>query len=476
LVFSSLFFIFAFLPLSLAVFYSIKVLFGNNRRALNISLVFLSLAFYFWGSGAMLSLLVASTVLNWFIGQMITSSASKNIKYLLMVGIGLNLSILAYFKYWRFFLDTVGALINVPLATDLHPSLPVGVSFYTFMAISYLVEVYRLPKEKATLLEFGTYLSLFPHLVAGPIVRFGELAADLRQRNMLTVDNFSHGIFRFAQGLGMKVLIADNLSPTADHIFGMSQSQLNFTTSWLGAICYTFQIYFDFAGYSAMAIGLALMFGFHFPENFNQPYVATSITEFWKRWHISLSRWLRDYLYIPLGGNQKGNARTYLNLFIVFFVCGLWHGAAWTFVVWGLYHGALLIVERFMKSNWNFESSGLLGFIATFLLTVVGWVIFRSNSFSACVGYLKAMFLLSDGPVFSETAGTLAEFMDPLVVACLLAAALISFLPWQRVLAPLRSDSAGAVLGKVLLTAMLLFFVAIYAVGNTYKPFIYFRF
>jgi alginate O-acetyltransferase complex protein AlgI len=358
----------------------------------------------------------------------------------------------------------------------LHPSLPVGISFYTFMAISYLVEVYRMPKDKASLLEFGTYLSLFPHLVAGPIVRFGEVAADMRLRDRLTVDNFSRGIFRFTQGLGMKVLIADNLSPTADHIFGLNQSALGFATSWLGAICYTFQIYFDFAGYSAMAIGLALMLGFHFPENFNQPYIATSITEFWKRWHMSLSRWFRDYLYIPLGGNRNGNARTYLNLFIVFFVCGLWHGAAWTFVAWGFYHGVLLIAERFMKSNWNFEASGLLGVIVTFVLTIVGWVIFRSESLTACVGYLKVMFLLTDGPAFAETAGTLAEFMDSLVVVCLVAAALISFLPWQRFAAKLQSDSTGVLLGKVSLTAVALFFVATYAVGNTFKPFIYFRF
>jgi len=321
-------------------------------------------------------------------------------------------------------------------------------------------------------------LSLFPHLVAGPIVRFSEVAADMRQRNMLTVDNFSRGIIRFTQGLAMKVLIADNLSPTADHIFGLNHAALGFVTSWLGAICYTFQIYFDFAGYSAMAIGLALMLGFHFPENFNQPYAATSITEFWKRWHMSLSLWLRDYLYIPLGGNRKGNCRTYLNLFIVFFVCGLWHGAAWTFIIWGMYHGALLIAERFMKNNWNFETRGrgVLGVVVTFFLTIVGWVIFRSESFDSCFGYLRAMFLLSDGPAFGETAGTLAEFMDSLVLVCLVSAAFISFLPWQRFASKLRSDGMGILLGKVSLTAVALFFVSMYAVGNTFKPFIYFRF
>lgn len=476
MVFSSLLFIFVYLPFALTSFYGIYLLFANNRRYLNIGLLLLSITFYFWGSGALLSLLVASIVMNWVIGEKIALNTTNNTKLLLIVGIILNLSFLAYFKYSRFLLDAVGSIINTPLATEVHPSLPVGISFYTFMAISYLLEVYRTPKGRSTLLEFATYMSLFPHLVAGPIVRFSEMANDLRQRNIPTIDNFSCGIIRFVQGLGMKVLIADNLSPTADHIFGLSQSELGFVASWLGAICYTFQIYFDFAGYSAMAIGLAMMFGFHFPENFNQPYIATSITEFWKRWHMSLSRWLRDYLYIPLGGNRKGYARTYLNLFIVFFVCGLWHGAAWTFVVWGLYHGALLIVERFMKSNWDFEASGLMGLFVTFILTIVGWVIFRSESIDGCIDYLKAMFLLSDGPTFNESASTLTEYMDSLVMLCLMGAALISFLPWHRIAIKFQADSSGKIYGKFLFAVVTLFFVTMYGVGNTFKPFIYFRF
>lgn len=274
----------------------------------------------------------------------------------------------------------------------------------------------------------------------------------------------------------MKVLIADNLSPTVDRIFSLDQSALTFGTSWLGAFAYTFQIYFDFAGYSAMAIGLALMFGFHFPENFNRPYMAPSITEFWKRWHMSLSRWLRDYIYIPLGGNKKGNVRTYINLFTVFFICGLWHGAAWTFVVWGLYQGLLLIFERIMKNNLGYEASGILGIAFTFFLTMIGWVVFRSESFAQCGHYLKAMFPFSDGQAFANLSNQLGEYMDPLLMVCLAAATLFSFFPFESVTTKVRSDSMVFLLGKSTAIAAMLFFVSLYAVGNSFKPFIYFRF
>src|SRR6185312_8792171 len=344
MVFSSLLFIFVFLPVALAIFYGAALLTRQNRAVLSVLLTLLSLAFYLWGSGIMLLLLIASILFNWHLGERLASEASPAAKKRqLVLGIAVNTSALLYFKYCRFILDTIGFLAHMPIAPNLHPYLPVGISFYTFMAISYLVENYRSPRHRASFVEFGTFLSLFPHLVAGPIVRFNEIADDLRRKNSLNVDNFAQGIMRFAQGFGMKVLIADNLSPTVDRIFAAKPALLGPGAAWLGAVAYTFQIYFDFAGYSAMAIGLALMFGFHFPENFNRPYLAPSVTEFWRRWHMSLSKWLRDYLYIPLGGNRQGSLRTYANLFIVFAICGLWHGAAWTFVVWGMYQGVLLI-------------------------------------------------------------------------------------------------------------------------------------
>jgi alginate O-acetyltransferase complex protein AlgI len=344
------------------------------------------------------------------------------------------------------------------------------------MTISYLVEVYRSSCQKASLLEFATYLTLFPHLVAGPIVRFNEIANDLRQRNSLTINNFFEGIIRFTQGLGMKVLIADNLCPTVDRIFSLDQSALTFGASWLGALAYTFQIYYDFAGYSAMAIGLALMFGFHFPENFNRPYIAPSITDFWKRWHMSLSRWLRDYIYIPLGGNRKGNARTYINLFAVFFICGLWHGAAWTFVAWGIYQGLLLISERIIKNNFSFQVHGIVGIIATFTLTIIGWVLFRSESFAQCWCFLKAMFSFSGILDFVNLTNSISEYMDPLLMVCLTVAAFFSFSPFEWMNTKIRSNSKLFLLGKTTVAATILFLVSLYAVGNSFKPFIYFRF
>lgn len=477
MVFSSLLFIFIFLPIALTLFYVGIFVTRYNKNIFYALLIFLSLAFYFWGSGKMVLLLSASILLNWFIGRQLTRSDSVvKRKSLLIAGIAMNLSALFYFKYCRFILDTLGLFAGASLAPTLHPYLPVGISFYTFMTISYLVEVYRSPRQQASLLEFGTYLSLFPHLVAGPIVRFSEIANDLRQRNSLTINNFLEGIVRFTQGLGMKVLIADNLSPTVDRIFSLDQSALTFGVAWLGAFAYTFQIYFDFAGYSAMAIGLALMFGFHFPENFNRPYIAPSITEFWKRWHMSLSRWLRDYIYIPLGGNKKGNARTYINLFAVFFICGLWHGAAWTFVVWGMYQGLLLISERFMKNNLGYEASGMVGIVATFFLTMVGWVVFRSESFVQCGYFLKAMFSFSDALAFANLPSQLGEYMDPLLMVCLAAATFFSFFPFERVTTKVRLDSMVFLLGKTTVVAAMLFIVSLYAVGNTFKPFIYFRF
>jgi len=477
MVFSSLLFIFIFLPAALAFFYAGIFATRYNKNVFYISLTSLSLAFYFWGSGKMVLLLMASILLNWFIGkQLVQSDSVGKKKSLLMVGIVMNLSALLYFKYCRFILDTLGLLAGTSLAPALHPYLPVGISFYTFMTISYLVEMSRSPRQHASLLEFGTYLSLFPHLVAGPIVRFSEIADDLRQRNSLTINNFYEGIVRFTQGLGMKVLIADNLSPMVDRIFLLDQSALTFGVSWLGALAYTFQIYFDFAGYSAMAIGLALMFGFHFPENFNQPYIAPSITEFWKRWHMTLSRWLRDYVYIPLGGNKKGNARTYINLFTVFFICGLWHGAAWTFVVWGLYQGLLLIFERAIKNNLGYEASGMAGIALTFLLTMVGWVVFRSESFAQCGYFLHAMFSFSGGLTFACLYNQLGGYIDPLLMVCLAAAALFSFFPFEWVKTKVRYDGMVFLLGKTTAVAAMLFLASLYAVGNSFKPFIYFRF
>ena len=274
----------------------------------------------------------------------------------------------------------------------------------------------------------------------------------------------------------MKVLIADNLSPTVDQIFSVKSIALTFWEAWLGAFSYTFQIYFDFAGHSSMAIGLALMFGFHFPENFNRPYIASSVTEFWKRWHMSLSRWLRDYLFIPLGGSRKSNSRTYVNLVTVFFICGLWHGAAWTFVLWGLYQGILLILEKILKNKFNYQPSGLIGIVVTFLLTTIGWVIFRSDSFTQCQNFLGTMFSIPNLLDIFNPEASLEKYLEPLLVTSLTTAILFSFFPFQRIISKIQPDGKFILIGNCISTIVVLSLTSIYAIGNTFKPFIYFRF
>jgi alginate O-acetyltransferase complex protein AlgI len=474
MVFSSLLFIFFFLPIALLSFYVPKIFTKRNVTLSLIILTGLSFIFYFFGSGKMMILLVLSILINWYIGKYIISlqNISKR-KLLLILGIGINISILLYFKYTRFILDSFGYFMDTTIAPELNPYLPVGISFYTFMAIAYLVDVYRNKENQASLLEFGTFLSLFPHLVAGPIVRFQEISQELREQKSLSVDNFYNGIVRFTMGLGMKVLIADNIAPTVDKIFALEQSALTPLVAWLGAFAYTFQIYFDFAGYSAMAIGLALMFGFHFPENFNRPYLASSITEFWRRWHMSLSRWFKDYVYIPLGGNQKGIVRTYINLLIVFLITGLWHGAALTFIVWGLYYGILIVFEKILTSKLNYNVNNIVGIIITFLLVLIGWVVFRSESMEQSLYFLNTMFSLHNFS-FIMMVGELKIYYDTLFILSLTLAIFFSFVP--NILSKLKVYSKLYIGGEIISIVVILIFVSVYLTGNDFKPFIYFRF
>lgn len=471
MVFSSLLFIFFFLPIALVSFYLPKIFTKRNITLSLIILTGLSFIFYFFCSGKMMILLVLSILINWYIGKYIISleSITKR-KILLIVGISINIAILLYFKYTRFILDSLGYFMDTAIAPELNPYLPVGISFYTFMAIAYLVDVYRNTDNQASLLEFGTFLSLFPHLVAGPIVRFQEISQELREQKSLSVDNFYNGIVRFTMGLGMKVLIADNIAPTVDKIFALEMSALTPLVAWLGAFAYTFQIYFDFAGYSAMAIGLALMFGFHFPENFNRPYLANSITEFWRRWHMSLSRWFRDYIYIPLGGNKKGVYRTYINLIVVFIITGLWHGAALTFVVWGLYYGILIVFEKILKDNVNFKINRTIGIMITFLLVIIGWVIFRAESMEQALYFVNTMFSVDNISIVNE----LSLYYDTLFISSLFLAMFFSFVP--NIISKLNRYSKLYISVEIISVLVILVFVSVYLTGNDFKPFIYFRF
>jgi alginate O-acetyltransferase complex protein AlgI len=355
---------------------------------------------------------------------------------------------------------------------DKHISifLPAGISFYTFMSISYLIEVFRKQTKADNIIEYGTYLSLFPHLIAGPIVRYSELKEEIKKRKP-SIDMFFEGIWRFSLGLGKKVLIANSLGEVADKIFSLPSNQLTTPLAWIGTICYAFQIYFDFSGYSDMAIGLARFFGFHFPENFNQPYRATSITDFWRRWHMTLSRWFRDFVYIPLGGNRLGIFKMYRNLVIVFLLTGFWHGASWTFVIWGMYHGLLLVVEKVLKTKFNFEFKGVICTIITFVFVLISWVFFRSLSFTQAIHYIMKMFTFD---LNIQQNRNVFYYIDSSTIFYLVLAFCFSFIPFDKLMKTNKTNAM--VLTKGIISLILIMYCASVLSKAAFNPFIYFRF
>jgi len=361
----------------------------------NIFLLLVSIGFYAWGETVYVILLLVSIVMNCLFGAVLEKNLKVTAsKLILCIAITANLGLLGWFKYANFFVDSINSLLSkiaIP-AIVLEPlHLPVGLSFFTLQAISYLIDVYRSNGDvRPKPLDVAVYISLFPQLLAGPIIRYRDIAAQICERVILMPDVIC-GVKRFIVGLGKKVLIANTMGAAADAVFDLPAGQITAGLAWLGAVSYTVQIYFDFSGYSDMAIGLGRILGFHYKENFNYPYLSSSITEFWRRWHISLSTWLRDYLYIPLGGNKRGGMRTYCNLLIVFFLCGLWHGASFTFVAWGLYHGIFLVLERSGRGKAIPQYFKPLQHLYTLLVVMVGWVIFRSESFSQCIAFVRAL-------------------------------------------------------------------------------------
>jgi alginate O-acetyltransferase complex protein AlgI len=482
--FSSNLFLFVFLPLALAV-YALATLRGGRGRIANATLLVLSLAFYAWGSGWVVLVLTLSAIFNFALGRKIAPAALATRRWLLTAGILANMGVLLYFKYAAFAYENIGIITRVFDRSlpdgAVFPALPVGVSFYTFMATAYLIETYRGGAQAKSLIDFGLFLSLFPHLVAGPIVRFSEIKGDIESRTH-TLNGFFDGMCRFCLGLGKKVLIANTLSIPADAIFALPADQLNVQNAWVGAVCYSFQIFFDFSGYTDMAIGLAKMLGFNFPENFAQPYRSSSVTEFWRKWHMTLTRWFRDYVYIPLGGNRHGRFATYANLFTVFFLCGLWHGAAWTFVLWGIYHGLLLVSERLLGDR-SVLRRGILGVPLTFVLVTIGWVLFRSTSIDAAYHFLAAMAGLGNHYVAADTAGpTLRYYMTNSTVSFLIIAIVMAF--WKQphlaslptVSERLTSLRPAVLLARGVVAIALLLLAVAYLSDATYNPFIYFRF
>jgi alginate O-acetyltransferase complex protein AlgI len=484
MVFSSTIFLFLFLPLVLLTY----LLVGQKFR--NMLLLAASLLFYAWGEGLYVLLMLVSISLNHLFGLAIDRAQQRGGtgKTALVLAVIANLGLLGFFKYTNFLVDNLNTILQnlqmPPLVVEqIH--LPIGISFFTFQALSYVIDLYRreTPVQKS-LVNNALYIALFPQLIAGPIVRFHDVASQIVQRQTRMGD-FIYGIERFIIGLGKKVLLANVLGRTADYIFSLPPDRIPMSLAWIGAISYTLQIYFDFSGYSDMAIGLGKMFGFTFLENFKHPYSSRSIREFWQRWHISLSSWFRDYLYIPLGGNRCGGVRTYLNLLIVFFLCGLWHGASWTFVVWGLFHGFFLVFERLPLGMYLVKKMpSPLRHLYVLLVVIIGWVFFRAESFANALGYLKAMVTFST-PSFYNSQLFLNinnEFYLVFVLAIICSTPMFATIgKWLEALE--FRKSAKGLLGSLTIaigTVGFFSFIFLYSIanlmGSTYNPFLYFRF
>jgi len=481
-------FLFLFLPVLLALYFA--TLSREHRGYGNVLLLVASVIFYAKGGGSFTWLMLASITFNYLMGIAVDRarerSGARRARYVVAFAVTANLVVLGIFKYANFFADNVNTLF---LALGLNPLvvprvlLPIGISFYTFHAISYVVDVYRRDAiAQKSPVHAALYLLLFPQLIAGPIIRYRDLADQLARR-IVTVDDFAYGVRRFVIGLGKKVLVANVVAGPADAIFAMPFAALSAGHAWLGLVCYTLQIYFDFSGYSDMAIGLGRMFGFRFPENFRWPYIALSVQDFWRRWHISLSTWFRDYLYKPLGGNRVPPARMYTNLVTVFFLCGLWHGASWNFVIWGLWHGAFLVIERVTHTRRENQRSfsRFRGFAFswrhayTLAVVMIGWVFFRAETLPGALAFLKALAGLS--PALPAPLGVRWFLSNDVLLA--MAAGIVGSTPWLPALAarqePSRAESPMTLAGALALTAVFLLSV-MHVAARSYNPFIYFRF
>ena len=475
MLFSSIFFLFAFLPAVILAYYGQRLLAKNRLR--NLILLLFSYLFYLFGAPDFILFLAGSTLFDYAMGRCMGRYAGRK-RWWLILSIVVNLGLLAWFKYANFMVDQTADYLQ-HLGLDMsgweQVALPIGISFFTFQKLSYTIDVYRgRCRPIANVIDFAMYVALFPQLVAGPIVRFRDIRLQIRRR-IETWEAFYAGAVRFSWGLSKKVILADTCGRFADAVFGLEAASLDTTSAWLGALAYTLQIYLDFSAYSDMAIGLGMLFGFRFLENFNRPYSAVSLTDFWRRWHISLSRWFRDYLYIPLGGNRKGAARTYLNLTLVFLLCGFWHGANWTFVVWGAYHGLFLVFERITGLR-TLPDNRLRGLrrLLTLGAVICGWVIFRCDDLIQAGHFFAAMFDFH----FQALHPALADLFDLKNTLVMLCAATVLILPPGSLEADGQLKERRllpATLGIVFFMVLLPWCAAILASGNL-NPFIYYRF
>ena len=469
MVFSSAVFLFIFLPV---VFVLSRVLPGI--RAKNILLLIASLLFYAFGEPVYILLMLASIVVNFTAGRLLPLCGKGLDKLVLALAVVLNLGMLSLFKYTDFFLTTVNQVfsLEIPL-TGI--ALPVGISFFTFQGLSYVIDVYRDREMCAkSIVKLALYISLFPQLIAGPIVIYHDVANQIDHRET-TPELTADGIRRFVLGLGKKLLLANTAGRMADLVFTATAQQLDIRVAWLGALCYCLQIYFDFSGYSDMAIGLGRMFGFQFLENFNYPYVSSSIKEFWRRWHISLSSWFRDYLYIPLGGNRKGKLRTEVNKGIVFFCTGLWHGASWNFVLWGLWHGVFIILEDLLPKGGKVRRA--IGHVTTPLIVLLGFVLFRADTLGDAGRIFSQMFTGVDFTLQSDAL--LRTLLSPLNILTVVLGTAFSLplLPKMKAYAQGEGKAAAALrAGSYLACGGLFLLCVMNLAGSAFNPFIYFRF
>lgn len=469
MIFSSVFFIFVFLPVVLLAYFLVP------KKFKNVVILIASLIFYAWGEPIYIVLMVFSILFNYLSGLEIDDCKERGDvlkgKIAFWMAVGVNLGILGFFKYAGFVVENLNRILPFDISMPAL-ALPIGISFYTFQTLSYIIDVYKgNVKVQKNVINFGTYISMFPQLIAGPIVRYADVEGQLVERKV-TLTKFGEGTAWFLRGLAKKVLLANNIGMLFDSVQAMGAGNISMLTAWLGCAAYTFQIYFDFSGYSDMAIGLGKMFGFTFMKNFDYPYTSSSITEFWRRWHISLGTWFREYVYIPLGGNRVSIKRNILNICIVWMLTGLWHGAAWNFIFWGVYYGALLLLEKFVLKDVLAKTPGTVKHIYTMILVMIGWVFFFSPTLGSAFQYVGAMFGIGATGIIDRTAVYYLSNYFILFLLMILCSVPYTYKRFRRL----------AVRGNVSRVVMLAVYVVLfilstaYLVNATYNPFLYFRF
>ena len=467
MVFSSFTFLLLFLPITIILYYLIP---KKRRNIRNFVLLVMSLIFYAWGEPIYILLMLVSIIVNYILGRVIGKNHNR---LLFVLGIIFNVGLLFFYKYSDFLIINLNRLFNLNIKL-LDLSLPIGISFYTFQIMSYIIDVYNEKVDvQKNILTLATYITLFPQLIAGPIVRYITVEKELLDRNE-SFDNFANGARRFIVGFGKKIIVANNVALIADAVFDSNPNTIGSVLVWIGAIAYTLQIYFDFSGYSDMAIGLGRMFGFNFLENFNYPYISKNITDFWRRWHMSLSTWFRDYVYIPLGGNRVSKIRWLRNIFVVWFLTGLWHGASWNFVLWGLYYGFLLVIEKLLLNNIIKKMPNIIAHIYSIVFIIIGWIIFRVEDISKLKTFIISLFSFtsSDFIAFISKNTAVISALPYMIIGVVASTPIVNNL-YKKI--KNSSNKIAYLLCDIVI--LIIFGISImFLESSSYNPFIYFRF